>query len=294
MTSVRRRKPLARGLLIGTLCAPLLALATPAAANHPVYVEGNCFGPGAGDAATGLKQSPVTAGTCGDYDGDGRIGKAEDRDGDNNYGSINAALTAIAQNGRVVIVTSGTFPEVVRLKPTDGGNVSLEAAEGVDANIDAVVQGDPGNTARSAAQGGIIIGACGQCRVTVRNVMTRNWTDGVRVVGRSHVHLDEVRAENNINYGVHVMGKAKVSISNSQINATGFRKTSVGVSPANPGVGVSFEDRSKGSVFFTSITGSAAAGLNAHDNGRRRGDTVRLNHVQVFDNNPNFTTRDRW
>ncbi len=293
MTSVRRRKPLARGLLIGTLCAPLLALATPASANHPVYVEGNCFGPGAGDAATGLKQSPVTAGTCGDYDGDGRIGKAEDRDGDNNYGSINAALAAIAQNGRVVIVTSGTFSEVVRLTPTEGGNVSLEAAEGVDASIDAVVQGDPRNTARSGFSG-IVINGCGQCRVTVRNVMTRNWTDGVRVSGRSHVHLDELRAENNANFGVRVMGKAKVSISNSQINATGFRKTSAGVSPAKPGIGVSFEDRSRGSLFFTSITGSAAAGLSADDERRGRAPTIRVNHLQVFDNRPNYVNSKRW
>ncbi len=293
MKSGPRRKPLARGLLIGTLCAPLLALATPASANHPVYVEGNCFGPGAGDAATGLRQSPVPAGTCGDYDGDGRIGKAEDRDGDNNYGSINAAVTAVDNNGRITIVASGTFPEVVRLAPTAGSNVSLEAAEGVDANIDAIVQGDPGNTARSGAPG-IVIDGCDQCRVTVRNVMTRNWTDGVRVLGRSHVHLDEVRAENNANYGVHVMDKAKVSISNSQINATGFRKTSAGVSPANPGIGVSFEDESRGSVFFTSITGSAAAGLSADDERRGRARTIRINHIQVFDNRPNYVNSKRW
>ncbi len=290
MTSGRRRKPLARGLLIGTLCAPLLALATPAAANHPVYVEGNCFGPGAGDAATGLRQSPVTPGTCGDYDGDGRIGRAEDRDGDNNYGSINAALTAIAQNGRVVIVASGTFPEVVKLAPTAGGNVSLEAAEGVDANIDAVVQGDPGNTARSAAPG-IIIDGCGQCRVTVRNVMTRNWTDGVRVLGRSHVHLDELRAENNIDYGVHVMGRAKVSISNSQINATGFRADAEGPDQPDPGVGVFYEGRSKGSIHRSSVTGSALAGV-ASDDGAAG--TIRLKLVQLFDNSTNFATSQRW
>ncbi len=290
MTSVRGRKPLARGLLVGALCAPLLALATPAAANHPVYVEGNCFGPGAGDAATGLRQSPVAAGTCGDYDGDGLIGKAEDRDGDNNYGTIGAAVTAVANNGRVTIVASGTFPEVVRLQPMNGASISLEAAPGVDANIDAVVQGNPDNAARSAGPG-IVIDGCNTCRVTVRNIMTRNFTDGVRVRGRSHVHLDQLHAENNISYGVHVMGRSRVSISNSQVNATGFRADADGPDQPDPGVGVFYEGRSKGSIHRSSVTGSALAGV-ASDDGAAG--TIRLKLVQLFDNGTDFASTQRW
>lgn len=141
------------------LAAGTLVTAAPASANHPVQVEGNCFGPGSGMAATGLQTSPVPPNSCGDYDGDGNIGAAEDGDGDNNYGTISAALDAVGQNGRVTIVTSGAFPEVVRLNPVDGANVSLVAAPGVDANIDAVVQGNAGSGDRQNAPG-IIIDGC--------------------------------------------------------------------------------------------------------------------------------------
>ena len=158
----------------GALAVPLVVLASPASANHPVFVEGNCFGPGAGATATGLQQSPVPAGTCGDYDGDRRIGAAENEDGDNSYGTIRAAA-AVANNGLVTVVANGTFPEVVRLKPTNGANITLQAAPGVQANIDAVVQGQPNGEFR-ANRPGIIVDGCDDCRVTVRNVVTRNWT----------------------------------------------------------------------------------------------------------------------
>jgi hypothetical protein len=93
--------------MAGVLSASAL-IATPALANHPVVVEGNCFGPGVGTTATGLQASPVPPGSCGDYDGDGRIGAAEDADMDNTYGTITAAITAVAANGRVTIVRSAS------------------------------------------------------------------------------------------------------------------------------------------------------------------------------------------
>lgn len=178
-------------VMVATATASVVGLAMvgPAWANHPVFVEGNCFGPGAGMAATGLQTSPVPAGTCADYDGDGNIGEAEDDDGDNNYGTIGAAVEAVANNGRVTVVANGTFPETVMLAPTEGANLTLEAAPGVDANIDAVVQGDPGSADRQAAPG-IVIDGDHDTRVTVRNLMTRNWTDGVLVKGYSHAALD--------------------------------------------------------------------------------------------------------
>jgi hypothetical protein len=262
-----------------------LVATTPAWANHPVYVEGNCLGPGAGTAATGLQTSPVSPGTCGDYDGDGNIGDAEDNDGDNNYGSIGAAVDAVGNNGRVTIVANGIFPEVVRLAPTGGANISLEAAPGVDANIDAVVQGQPGNAERQQAPG-IVIDGCDDCRVTVRNVMTRNWTDGVLILGRSHVALDEVRAENNINYGIHASSRARVAIRNSDVNATGFRADANGPATPNPGTGIRFAGRSKGSVYDTTVTGSFLAGISGI------GDRVKLRDNQVFDNGVNFMSEE--
>lgn len=124
-------------------------------ANHPVLVEGNCLNPPAGNPAPPLGS---LAGTCGDYDGDGRIGTAEDNDGDRVFGTLTRALanaTGANQNGRVLIVTSGVFAETLTITGANG-NVQLEAAPGVDANIDAVLQGDPGNAARQNAPGIIV------------------------------------------------------------------------------------------------------------------------------------------
>ena len=288
ITTALRTNVRVRAVMAIAMAASVLAIAPPAWANHPVFVEGNCFGPGMGDTATGLRQSPVTPGTCGDYDGDGSIGMAEDNDGDNNFGTINAALTAVAQNGRVTIVANGTYGEVVTLNPVERGNVTLEAAPGVSANIDAVVQGDPGSTDRQQRPG-IIVDGCRRCRVTVRNVITRNWTDRVRVRGFSHLHLDQVISENNLNYGIRVKNRAKVSISNSQVNASGFRKNTAGAGEPNPGIGVEFEDYSRGSIVHSSITGSARAGINVESQAWRM--PLELEDVQLFDNNPNFTQR---
>src|SRR5436305_14614155 len=83
-------------------------------ANHPVLVEGNCDSPVPGTTL-------VSPGTCGDFDGDGRIGTAEDTDGaDRIFGTLNAALgpgtgaaagTGANLNGRILIVASGRFAE---------------------------------------------------------------------------------------------------------------------------------------------------------------------------------------
>ncbi len=158
-------------------------------------------------------------------------------------------------------------------------NIILQAAPGVQANFDAVVQGEPGNDVRSNRPG-IVINGCDTCRVTVRNVVTRNWTEGVRVRFHSHAHLDEVISENNTDYGIHVTNRAKVSVSDSQVNATGFRKDGNGVAKADPGVGVEYANRSRGSIHRTSITGSAGAGLEVGRNAR-----VRTFQLQLFDNN---------
>ena len=250
----------------------LLAAAT-AWANHPVFVEGNCMVP-----PFGFHNSSVVpvGGTCGDFDGDGRIGTAEDDDGDRVFGTIGAALAAAGanQNGEVLIVTNGTFAEVVTITAANG-NVTLQAAPGVEANIDAVYQGDPGNGSRQG-QAGIIVSAPATRYVIIRNITSRNWTDGIRV-DSGRVALINVRSDNNRDNGVRITGSSRITIDSSQIVASGFR--SGGVATANPGHGISFEGTSSGSVSRTAVIGSVGTGVNSSSTG-----TVTLTSVILSDN----------
>ena len=90
-------------------------------------------------------------GTAGDYDGDTRVGTAEDNDNPNDgiFGTLNAALAAAnggaGGNGHVVIVSSGRFYEQINLNAVNGVTI-LEAAPGVDATLDAFLAGDAGRT----------------------------------------------------------------------------------------------------------------------------------------------------
>jgi len=247
-------------------------------ANHPVLVEGEV-----------------------DFDGDGLVGLAEDTDNGNDriFGTINAALGAAnggaAQNGRVTIVTSGRFREIVSITAANG-NVTLEAAPGVEADIDAVVAGDRSNqfpaTNNNGAQAapGIVVDAPANRSVTIRNIVSRNWTDGIRIRGASRVTLDNVRVESNVNNGIDVSGSARVSITNSQVNYTGFRTGATGDFPSaanvpSPGNGISFRESSIGSVAFSSVTGSFAVGIS---NTTGVPSAVRLLALNVFDNTVNF------
>lgn len=265
-------------MMIGTL------LVGPASANHPVLVEGNCFGRGSGMNATGLQRGVVPPGTCGDYDGDGRIGESEDADGDNNFGTINAAVESVAHNGRVLVVSSGTFPETVVLRPVERGSLTLEASRGVDANIDAVVQGQPGGDERSRAPG-ILIDGCADCRVVVRHITTRNWTDGVRVRGASRAALENVTAENNLNFGFRVRGTSRVLIEDSSVTGTGYRKGGDGAGEARPGTGIKFTKHTQGLISHTTVSGSEAAGIDVR---KKKVNRVAL---RLFDNNPNRVLR---
>jgi parallel beta-helix repeat protein len=205
-------------------------------ANHPVLVEGNNC------ADAGPNVTTVPPGTCGDFDGDGLIGAAEDTDNstDRVFGTIGGALAAANnganQNGRVTIVTSGRFAEVVIITAANG-NVTLEAAPGVEANIDAVLSGDPDNAARQSGPG-VIVNAPENRRVTIRNIVSRNWTEGILVLGQSRVTIDGCRVENNRDYGIHVVDAAKVAITNCQVNASGFRQAPGIDNNPNPGVGI--------------------------------------------------------
>lgn len=253
-----------------------LAFAYPISANHPVLVEGEQ-----------------------DFDNDGRIGLAEDSDGDLVFGTINAALgaaPAAAQNGRVTIVTSGRFAETVVINGT--GNVTLEAAPGVEANIDAVVTGtrandfpDGTNASRQAAPGIIVNSSNPNRYIVLRNLVSRNWTEGIVVMGSARVTIDNCRLENNVNYGVLVQGASRVAITNTQVNGTGFRIGAAGQSPVagpgaiqvtpTPGTGIEYEGGT-GHIADTVVTGSFAVGI---DTG---GASVELTRVIAFDNASNF------
>jgi len=271
-------------------CAALLAGAMTVgsdyvSANHPVLVEGNCFGTGP------AQRTMVPPGTCGDYDGDGRIGTAEDNDeGDRVFGTINAAIgsAGVNNNGTVTIVASGTFPETVTIT----GNVTLQAAPGVTANIDAVLQGDTGSTARQG-QPGIIVNSPANRYVVIRNIMSKNWTSGIQINGNSRVAIEHSKFENNVNYGIEVTGNARVTISNSEVHASGFRlNPATGDFPTsaqpNPGKGIEFDGNSSGSIFGTTVSGSFGAGISDSTGPSRGRSNVCVFNSNVFDNNPNF------
>src|SRR5918997_2853318 len=106
--AARAARPAAFALLAATLFVGAAFWGAPdASANHPVLVEGNCDSPVPGTTI-------VAAGTCGDFDGDARIGTAEDTDGaDRIFGTLSAALgpgtgaaagTGANQNGHIIIV----------------------------------------------------------------------------------------------------------------------------------------------------------------------------------------------
>ncbi|HEY0084151.1 MAG TPA: right-handed parallel beta-helix repeat-containing protein [Pyrinomonadaceae bacterium] len=246
-------------------------------ANHPVLVEGNCDSPVPGTTI-------VTAGTCGDFDGDGRIGTAEDTDGaDRIFGTLTAALgpgtgaaagTGANNNGRITIVKSGRFAESLLIGypisffPGQGslnpGNVTIEAAPGVDAIIDAVLQGDPagGNTARQNSVGIFIYngpGASPTTVVTLRNLVVRNFLEGISTAGSTRVNIDNCRVENNRNFGIRLTDNGLVIISNSQIQANGFRIPVSG--PSSPGAGISVEGFVQARVIDTVIGNNFGPGI---------------------------------
>lgn len=271
-------------MLAATLAAASVINLSEVSANHPVLLEGNCNVPPAGSSPT------IMAGTCGDYDGDGLLGTAEDMDGDRVFGTVAGALGAAGanQNGRVIIVTSGTFAEVVNITAANG-NVTLEAAPGVDASIDAVLQGDAGSPGRQNAPG-IVVNSPVNRIVTIRNLTSRNWTDGIRIQGNSRVFIDNCRVEQNINHGIRVSDSARVTINDTKVSGTGFRVSPNGDFPAtstpSPGIGILYEGNSSGIISNTVVTRSFGAGIR---NAAANSALVELFHVVSADSNPSFS-----
>ena len=265
-----------------TLFTAALIAAPAMWANHPVLVEGNCNNPPFGDSTV------RSAGNCGDFDGDNRIGVEEDNDGDRVFGTITAANASrgAADNGIITIVTSGTFAEAVVL----AGNVTLQAAPGVHANIDAVLQGDSGSTPRQGVPG-IVVNAPANRFVTIRNLTIRNWTSGIQVNGASRVIIENCLIEHNTNYGVEVTGTAKVLVDGSKIVGTGLRvNPATGDFPTSaapkPGNGINFMGGSTGTVANSTIVGSFGTGVaNQTMNGR----AVLIEGSTFFDNGEDWS-----
>ncbi|HUS09845.1 MAG TPA: right-handed parallel beta-helix repeat-containing protein, partial [Pyrinomonadaceae bacterium] len=257
--------------------AALLVGSNSASANHPVLVEGNCDSPVPGTTI-------VAPGTCGDFDGDGRIGTAEDTDGaDRIFGTLNAALgpgtgaaagTGANFNGKIIIVTSGRFAEALYIGQAGliagqpGGtanpsNVEIEAAPGVEANIDAILQGDPagGNVTRTNQIGIFVVYPAGVTGlVSLRNLQIRNFSEGIAAALSSRVHIDHCRIENNLNYGIHAIDNTQISITNSQITATG-RRTGVGASTTTAGDGLLVQGAAKARVSDSTFSHNTGNGI---------------------------------
>jgi parallel beta-helix repeat protein len=275
-------------------------------ANHPVLVEGNCDSPVPGTTI-------VNIGQCGDYDGDGRIGTAEDTDGaDRIFGTLTAALgpgtgaaagTGANNNGRITIVRSGRFAEFLLIGnqlaayPNQGsatpGNVTIEAAPGVEANLDAVLQGDPsgGNTGRQAGYGIVIYntGTTPTTVVTLRNLVIRNYLRGIFASGATKINIDNCRIENNRDYGIDLTDNGQTVISRSQIQGNGFRVPVSG--PSTPGAGVGVEGFAQVRIVDTVIANNSGPGIINTTGGSGTGvaaNVVLYKVVSAF-NNPNTT-----
>ncbi len=260
------------------VCAFHASAPSVAAQSHTVLVEGNCDSPVPGTTL-------VAPGACGDFDGDGRIGSAEDTDGaDRIFGTINAALgtgtgaaagTGINHNGRVVIVTSGRFYEPIYIGQNlcgpgcpgaaSPGNVTLEASPGVDAVIDAVFQGDPaGGNATRLALTGITVAyipntTAGVGRLVIlRNLTVRNFAKGAEVSHNARVVIDNCRFENNLNHGILLNFGALAVIKDTKVLGSGFRTT--GAAAANPGNGITLEN-AQARIVDSEVTHSAGAGV---------------------------------
>lgn len=261
------------------VCAIHLSAAEVSAqgGGHTVFVEGNCDSPVPGTTI-------VSPGTCGDFDGDGRIGTAEDTDGaDRIFGTINAALgpgtgaaagTGINHSGRVVIVRSGRFAEAVFIGRIQcagcpgvvtPGNVTLEAAPGVDAVIDAILQGDPagGNTARQSATGIVVtFGAnspvAAARMIILRNLTVRNFARGAEISHGARILIDNCRFENNQNAGIVLNFHTRAVITNTHVSGTGSRTTGAG---PNPGHGIWIDVEAQARLVNTTVSHNANVGI---------------------------------
>jgi len=271
----------------------ILALPRAAEANHPVLVEGNGVANGPAGATN------VPPGTGGDFDGDGLVGVAEDTDNatDRIFGTLTAALLAANgganTNGHVIIVTSGRFAERIRIpnapsgQPAVAGTLVIEAAPGVQANIDAVLAGDPGGAQRQADTGVIIDTQETNRTIILRNLVIRNFLVGMIINGNSRVTMEKCRFDSNLNANLVVDGNARLTMTDCSINAAGQRFNPMPGTPG-PGHGIIFMGTSSGSIANSTISGNTATGIVNSGSGE-----VRLLGNNIFDNGRDLQGRFR-
>jgi hypothetical protein len=165
-------------------------------------------------------------------------------------------------------VTSGRFVPSSTITIYDAAsgptNVTIEAAPGVDANIDAVLQGDPagGNASRQNIAGIHVIATGDDDRIVLRNLVFRNWLEAIRVNGGARVTIDNCRFEHNLDYAIRAMGTSMVIVHESTISDTGSRFGAGVGNFAVPGRAVSFEGSSRGLVAKTQIVHSKAEAIS--------------------------------
>ena len=253
----------------------LTVLLTPHAfANHPVLLEGNCDSPVPGTTI-------VSPATCGDFDGDGRIGTVEDTDGaDRIFGTLAAAIgpgtgaaagTGVNLNGTIIIVASGRFVPATTITIGDAASgptlLTIEAAPGVSALIDAVLDGDQGNAARQNVAGLHITASNSNDRITLRNLTFRNWAEAIRVNGGARVTIENCIFEHNLDYALRVMGTAHVGVYGSRFFETGSRFGTGVTAFAAPGTAISFEGSTTGLISKTAVFNSIGAIINNTSSG---------------------------
>lgn len=280
-------RPLASAISLAACIAIIIFISVESAsANHPVLVEGNCLGTGA------TARTTVTPGTCGDYDGDGRVGTAEDTDEEDRvFGTINGALGSTAGNGSITIVSSGIFNEQVSLGGASN-NLTLQAAPGVEAAIDAVRQGDRIGGVRQQTGGILVTNSTTNAlsNVVIRNITIRNWKEGLFITGNVRVTVENCRFENNLDHGIIVAEGAEVTVTETKVVSTGYRLPAVVTDSGttlqpNPGTGIAFESGASGTIFLTTVSGSRATGI-ANNTGRANAVCAYL--VNIFGNGTNF------
>ena len=284
--------------------------APDASAHHPVLVEGNCDSPFPGTVT--VPTVPGTGGStsggiCGDFDGDGRVGTAEDTDGaDRIFGTLNAALgpgtgaaagTGINHNGTIIIVKSGRFAETLYIGqnlqgPTapgvaNPGNVTIEAAPGVSAVIDAVLQGDPagGNNDRQGSVGIHIVYTDTDRVVTLRNLVIRNFAMGIATNVNSRVNIDNCRLENNLGHNIQLADNTRTVITNTKSTAAGRRIGGPSAVPS-PGNGLLVRDSAQVRIMDSVFSHNAAAGII---NATSSNNNIVLFRVGLFFNNPDIS-----
>jgi hypothetical protein len=139
----------------------------------------------------------------------------------------------------------------------------LEAAPGVHAIIDAVLQGDPagGNPARQNGPGIFVfyLPGEGDRRVTLRNLTIRNFSVGIETSGVS-VEVVNCRLENNLEYGIRTGGSSRLVVLDSEVVNTGFR---IGVASGVPAAGQGIRiNQATAKLVNTTVSYSHGAGIH--------------------------------